>query len=69
MIGGGEVALQAALHLAGFCASVTIVMRSSTMRARRSYVRSAANNERVAFHWDMVVERIIGSDRVEGVLS
>ena len=39
------------------------------MRARRSYVRSAANNERVAFHWDMVVERIIGSDRVEGVIS
>lgn len=68
VIGGGDAAFQAALHLAGFCKSVTIVMRSSAMRARRSYVNLAANNERIAFLWDVVVQRIIGSDRVEGVM-
>ena len=68
VVGGGDAAFQAALHLAGFCASVTIVMRSSAMRARRFYIQTAADNERIAFHWDMVVERIIGSDRVEGML-
>ena len=68
VVGGGDAAFQAALHLAQLCASVTIVMRSSAMRARRAYVHSAANNERIAFQWDTVVERIIGTDHVEGVL-
>lgn len=68
VVGGGDAAFQAALHLADFCASVTIVMRSSAVRARRSYVLAAADNQRIAFHWDMVVERIIGVERVEGVL-
>jgi thioredoxin reductase (NADPH) len=68
VIGGGDAAFQAALHLAGLCESVTIVIRSPTMRARRSYVQSAANNERIAFHWDTVVERIVGTDRVEGIV-
>ena len=68
VIGGGDAAFQAALHLAGFCESVTIIMRGSTMRARRSYVQAAAGHERIAFHWDTVVARIIGSDRVEGVV-
>ena len=68
VIGGGDAAFQAAQHLAGLCESVTIVMRGPTMRARRGYVQSAANNERIAFHWDTVVERIVGTDRVEGVV-
>jgi len=68
VVGGGDAAFQAALHLACLCASVTIVMRGSTMRARRSYVQAAASNEQIAFQWDMAVERILGSDRVEGIL-
>jgi thioredoxin reductase (NADPH) len=68
VIGGGDAAFQAAQHLAGLCESVTLVMRGPTMRARRCYVQSAANNERIVFHWDTVVERIVGTDRVEGVV-
>ena len=68
VVGGGDAAFQAALHLAQVCASVTIVMRSSTIKARRAYVKSAADNARIAFAWDTVVERINGTDRVETVV-
>lgn len=67
VIGGGDAAFQATLHLAALCKSVTIVVRAPTMRARRSYVQQAADNERIAFLWDTVAERIIGSDRVERI--
>ncbi|MGB3866167.1 MAG: FAD-dependent oxidoreductase [Xanthobacteraceae bacterium] len=68
VIGGGDASYQAALHLAGICRSVTIVMRSSEIRARRSYVQAAADNERIAFSWDTAVSRIIGTDCVEGLI-
>jgi thioredoxin reductase (NADPH) len=68
VIGGGDAAFQAARHLAGFCKSVTIVMRSPTMRARRSYVHLAANNERITFEWGKIVERIVGTDRVKAIV-
>jgi thioredoxin reductase (NADPH) len=67
VVGGGDAAFQAALHLAQLCASVTVVMRSATMRARRAYVQAAAENERIAFLWDTTVERINGRDKVESV--
>jgi thioredoxin reductase (NADPH) len=64
VVGGGDAAFQAALHLAGICASVTLVMRGTAMRARRAYVQQAAENSRIAFLWDTVVERIEGDERV-----
>lgn len=67
VVGGGDAAFQAALHLAQLCASVTLVMRSATMRARRAYVQAAAENERIAFLWDTTLERINGTDKVESV--
>ena len=67
VIGGGDAAFQAALHLAVLCKSVTLVVRSPTIRARRSYVQQAADNERIAFLWDTVAERIIGAERVERI--
>ncbi len=67
VVGGGDSAFQAALHLAAICSAVTIVMRGSAMRARRSYVQAAAGNERIAFLWDTDVLRINGSGKVESV--
>ncbi len=68
VVGGGDAAFQAAIHLAGFCSSVTVVMRSSTIRARRAYVLQAGDNETISFIWDTVVEGIVGSNKVEKVL-
>lgn len=68
VVGGGDAAFQAALHLAAICASVTLVMRGTVMRARRAYVQQAADHPRMAFLWDTEVERIEGDDRVRRVL-
>lgn len=67
VVGGGDAAFQAALHLAKLCSSVTVVMRRAAMRARRAYVQAAADNERISFLWDTTVERINGTDKVESV--
>ena len=67
VVGGGDAALQEALHLARFCAKVTVVHRGRRLRARRSYVERAANHQRLAFRWQTAIEEIEGDGGVEGV--
>jgi thioredoxin reductase (NADPH) len=67
VVGGGDAAFQAALHLGAICASVTLVMRGLSMRARRSYVKKAADHPRMSFLWDTVVQRIEGNGKVQQV--
>lgn len=65
--GGGDAALQEALHLAEHCSRVTLAVRGNRLRARQSYVSRAADDPKFAFRWNTVVEAIEGSDGVEAV--
>jgi len=67
VVGGGDAALQSALHLAEICQSVAIGVRGATLRARNEYAARAADNERIRFHWETVVESVLGARQVEGV--
>lgn len=67
VVGGGDSALEEALHLAGIAASVTIVTRGSALRARQAYVNRIADCSNVQFRWSSEVVEIKGSDGVEGV--
>ncbi len=67
VVGGGDAALQEALHLAEHCSKVTLVVRGNRLRARQSYVAQAADDPKFAFRWNTVVEAIEGADGVEGV--
>lgn len=67
VIGGGDSALQEALHLAKFASLVTIVARGPALRARRSLVDRAADNERIAFRWETDVVEVLGEEAVAGV--
>lgn len=67
VVGGGDSALQEALHLADYASLVTVVTRGEALRARRNYVERAADNERIAFRWETDVEEILGTDSVSGV--
>tara|TARA_A100001037_G_scaffold200468_1_gene179270 strand:- start:327 stop:1241 length:915 start_codon:yes stop_codon:yes gene_type:complete len=67
VVGGGDSALQEALHLADYASEITIVTRGSNLRARQSYVNRAASNPKISFLWETIVSEILGSERVEGV--
>ncbi|MDP6707275.1 MAG: FAD-dependent oxidoreductase [Alphaproteobacteria bacterium] len=67
VVGGGDAALQEALHLAESCRTVTLVHRGNSLRARRHYVARAADHEAFRFRWESEVEAIAGAEAVEGV--
>ncbi len=60
VVGGGDGALQEALHLAQFASEVTLVHRRNRLRARRRYIELAAEHPRVSFKWRSEVVRIEG---------
>jgi thioredoxin reductase (NADPH) len=67
VIGGGDSALQEALHLTKYAAQVTIVTRGETLKARRSLIDRAADNERISFRWEAEIVEVLGGDNVTGV--
>ena len=67
VVGGGDSALQEALHLAKFASAVTVVTRGEQLRARRSLVDRAAANDKIAFRWETEVTEIVGDDGVTAV--
>ena len=67
VVGGGDAALQEALHLAEHCSKITMVVRGNRLRARQAYVAQAADDSKFAFRWNSVVEAVEGTDGVEGV--
>lgn len=67
VVGAGNAALQAALHLAGMCETVTVIARGHGLRARRDYVLKAAELPNIEFLWETRVDRIVGNDGVDGL--
>lgn len=67
VVGGGDSALQEALHLTKYAALVTVVTRGEALKARRSLVERAANNERIAFRWEADVAEIVGDGSVSAI--
>ncbi len=67
VVGGGDAALQEAMHLAEGCRSVTIVHRGNRLRAKPAYVARAADDPKFRFRWESRVEEILGGDNVEAV--
>ena len=67
VVGGGDAALQEALHLVDYVSEIVLVTRGDGLRARQSYVTQAAKNPKFSFKWGMEITEIHGSDGVEGV--
>jgi thioredoxin reductase (NADPH) len=67
VVGGGDAALEEALHLAQFAAKVTVVTRGDRFRARQAYVSQIAELETVDFRWTCDVVEVVGSDGVEAI--
>lgn len=67
VVGGGDAALEEALHLAPLASTVTIVTRGERLKARQSYVSRLADCPNVRFRWAQDVTGILGEEGVEAI--
>ena len=67
VVGGGNTAVQEALHLTKFASKVTVIHRRDTLRATAILQEKAFTEEKIEFIWDAQVSEIVGND--EGVES
>ncbi|RJX32939.1 MAG: thioredoxin-disulfide reductase [Desulfurivibrio sp.] len=67
VIGGGDTAVQEAMHLTKFATRVTVIHRRNELRAERILQEKAFANARIDYIWDTVVTEVLGSKEVEGL--
>ncbi|MDD5016779.1 MAG: thioredoxin-disulfide reductase [Eubacteriales bacterium] len=67
VIGGGDTALEDALYLANFASRVYVVHRRDELRGQKALQKAAAENEKITFVWDSVVDSIVGDSSVKAV--
>ncbi len=68
VVGGGFTAVKEALYLTQIVEKVTIIHRRDSLRAEQIYQVQAFDNPKIEFIWEHVVDRVLGSDRFEGIL-
>ena len=67
VVGGGNTALEEALHLVKFVSKVYLVHRRGMLRAEKILQERAFRNPKVEIIWRSVVTMIYGDSQVEGV--
>lgn len=68
VIGGGDSALEEGLYLTRFASKVTVIHRRDQLRAGPALEKRAHENEKMNFIWNAVVEKILGENKVTGLL-
>lgn len=67
VVGGGDTACEEALYLAPLASSVTLLVRSGSMRASVAMRDKVTADERITVRYDSPVAEITGQDKVTGV--
>jgi thioredoxin reductase (NADPH) len=67
VVGGGNAAIQEAVHLTRFASEVTLVHRRSELRATKIEQERAFAEPKLKFAWNSVVVDVHGGDVVEGL--
>ncbi len=62
VVGGGNTAIQEAVHLANFARKVTVIHRRNELRATKIVQEKAFANDKIDFIFDAKVAEIIGGD-------
>lgn len=68
VVGGGDSALEEALFLTRYASKVSVVHRRNEFRAGALLQKRVMENEKIEVIFDSVVEKILGIEKVEGVL-
>ncbi len=68
VVGGGDVALVEALHIAKFASRVFLIHRRDQLRAQKILQEKAFKNKKIEFIWNTVVKEIKGDNKVEGLI-
>ena len=67
VVGGGNTAVEEALHLSNIAAHVTVVHRRDSFRAEKILRERLASRHNVSIRWNNVVEAIVGKGTPRGV--
>jgi thioredoxin reductase (NADPH) len=68
VVGGGDSALEEAMFLSRFAASVTVIHRRDTLRASKIMQDRAMANDKIKWMWNSTVAHIEGEGTVTGVV-
>jgi thioredoxin reductase (NADPH) len=67
VVGGGDSALEEAIFLSRFAASIVVIHRRKELRASKIMQDRAFANPKISFAFDTVVTEILGDDRLSGL--
>ena len=67
VVGGGDVAVEDAIYLAGLCEKVYLIHRRNELRAAMSLQETMKKLPNVEILWEYVVEEICGEDQVSSL--
>jgi thioredoxin reductase (NADPH) len=67
VVGGGNTAVEEALHLSNIAAHVTVVHRRDSFRAEKILCERLASRRNVTIRWNNVVEAVLGGGTPRGV--
>ena len=67
VVGGGDSAMEEAIFLTKFAASVLIVHRRDKLRASKIMQERALNNPKIDFLWNTIIENMLGDPKNGGL--
>lgn len=67
VIGGGDSAVEEAMHLTNFGSRVYLIHRRDKLRASKIMQQRAMNHPKITILWNRIVEEFLGEERLEGL--